>query len=100
LGWIIIQPIVKTLACNVVGIGAMANVNDIIDILNVSIEKIILNKNDDDVSSNDKSKILRLCNEWIKSTIRRESLKGFFIYLSFSLFICLFIFYVLGYMWS
>jgi hypothetical protein len=88
LGWIIIQPVVKTLACNVVGIGAMANVNDIIDILNVSIEKILLNKNDNNMSFNTKPKVLRLNNDWIKNRIRGESLKVFFIYFSLCLFVC------------
>lgn len=37
LGWRIINPITKTLACNVVGIGAMAHVKDIVS----HIEKIV-----------------------------------------------------------
>jgi hypothetical protein len=37
LGWRVINPITKTLACNVVGMGAMANVKDIVS----HIEKIV-----------------------------------------------------------
>lgn len=37
LGWRVISPITKTLACNVVGMGAMAHVGDIVS----HIEKIV-----------------------------------------------------------
>ena len=30
LGWTIVDPVIKTLACNVVGMGAMAHVKDIV----------------------------------------------------------------------
>jgi hypothetical protein len=90
LGWIIIQPIVKTLACNVVGIGAMAKVTDVIDILNVSIKKIITNKDENDVIPNYKSKVLKLNDDWIKNINGTPILNGAIFLLFFVLFFCFF----------
>lgn len=39
LGWQIIDPVIKTLACNVVGMGAMAHVEDIVSYINNIAEK-------------------------------------------------------------
>ena len=49
LGWKIVDPVIKTLACNVVGMGAMAHVEDIVSYINNVAEarkKKILQWND------------------------------------------------------
>lgn len=39
-GWTLISPVSKTLACNVVGMGAMAHVVDIISSINQAVEAL------------------------------------------------------------
>ena len=76
LGWKVVDPICRTLACNVKGMGAMAHIKDILISIQKAIE-IISEKNqnqnqrDSDIFD---SKVKKLEDDW-REEIKRENAK-------------------------
>lgn len=84
LGWNIVDPISKTLACNVKGMGAMANLKDILLSLQHAI-KIVRIKNENENrkdSDNFNTKVLKLQENWKKELKLENAQDNYDLFLS------------------
>jgi hypothetical protein len=64
-GWTLISPVSKTLACNVVGMGAMAHVVDIISSINQAVEALSVRRRQGSIVVTQlKTEVAKLHGDW------------------------------------
>lgn len=83
LGWEIIDPISKTLACNVKGMGAMAHTKDILDVLHEKIKSVNSEENKKQKIFNlFDTKVLKLKENWRGELGRQKEKENYDLFLA------------------